>query len=155
MKSGIQPSQIVSCEAPAPYARHMVLTLKLATLALVMAAQSLVADIIRDFAQPPPKYRPTSLYWLNNNIENPVIDLQLPRFREKDGYGSVAILPVAEWSGTEFIGKYGHLLDKLDELGMWAIFCNDKSFHSGTIDGGSALSIQSLVPARSTRPNRM
>ena len=96
MKSGIQPSQIVSCEAPAPYARHMVLTLKLATLALVMAAQSLVADIIRDFAQPPPKYRPTSLYWLNNNIENPVIDLQLPRFRDKDGYGSVAILPVAE-----------------------------------------------------------
>jgi len=109
---------------------------KTAGLALALSVTTiLAADIAGDFAKPPPKYRPTPLYWLNNKIENPVIDSQLTQFRDKDGYGSVAILPVAEWAEPEFMEKYGHLLDKLDELGMWAIFCDDKSFPSGTAGG--------------------
>lgn len=93
------------------------------------------AGMTRDFANPPSKYRPTPLYWLNSKIENAVIDSQLTQFRDRDGYGSVAILPVTEWWEPEFMDKYGHILDKLDELGMWAIFCDDKSFPSGTAGG--------------------
>jgi hypothetical protein len=80
-------------------------------------------------------YRPTPLYWLNGKIENSIIDSQLTQFRDKDGYGSVAVLAVAEWTEPEFMVKYGHMLDKLDELGMWMIFCDDKNFPSGTAGG--------------------
>jgi len=96
---------------------------------------SSLADITGDFANPPLKYHTTPLYWLNGHISNAGIDSQLTNFRDKDGYGSVAILPVTEWSEPAFIEKYGHILDKLDELGMWAIFCDDKSFPSGTAGG--------------------
>ena len=93
------------------------------------------ADIGSEFANPPLKYHTTPLYWLNGIITNPTIDSQLTNFRDKDGYGSVAILPVTEWWEPAFMDKYGHLLDKLDELGMWAIFCDDQSFPSGTAGG--------------------
>ena len=91
--------------------------------------------ITTDFVNPPRKYRPTPLYWLNGKIENSVIDSQLTQFRDKDGYGSVAVLAVSEWTEPEFMEKYGHMLDKLDELGMWMIFCDDKNFPSGTAGG--------------------
>jgi putative intracellular protease/amidase len=93
------------------------------------------ADITADFANPPLKYHTTPLYWLNGKISNVVIDSQLTAFRDKDGYGSVAILPFTEWHESEFMEKYGHLLDKLDQLGMWAIFCDDQNFPSGTAGG--------------------
>jgi hypothetical protein len=88
-----------------------------------------------DFANPPLRYRPVALYWLNDTIANDVIDTQLTTLCDKDGYGGLAILPVEEYWEPEFMDKYGHLLKKLDSLGMWAIFCDDKSFPSGTAGG--------------------
>lgn len=109
-------------------------------LGIVLGAEQPVTgrappNITRDFANPPLKYHTTPLYWLNGKITNEVIDSQLTNFRDKDGYGSVAILPFTEWHEPEFMEKYGHLLDKLDELGMWAIFCDDQNFPSGTAGG--------------------
>jgi len=102
---------------------------------MLLPLSGALADITSDFANPPLKYHTTPLYWLNATISNTVIDAQLTNFRDKDGYGSVAILPVTEWWEPAFMDKYGHMLDKLDELGMWAIFCDDKSFPSGTAGG--------------------
>lgn len=104
-----------------------------------MVALGLLASVhtgsAGDFANPQIVYRPTALYWLNDTIADAEIDEQLTAFRDKDGYGSIAILPVEEYWQPEFLDKYGHLLKKLDSLGMWAVFCDDKSFPSGTAGG--------------------
>ncbi len=118
-----------------PRSQPLPVNLKMAGLVLALSASILAADITSEFAKPPSKYRPTPLYWLNGKIENSVIDSQLTSFRDKDGYGSVAILPVTEYKEAEFMERYGHILAKLDELGMWAIFCDDQSFPSGTAGG--------------------
>jgi len=110
-------------------------TVTLAVLLILAPLSPLFADITGDFANPPLKYRTTPLYWLNGKISTADIDSQLTAFRDKDGYGSVAILPVTEYWEPDFLEKYGHILRKLDELGMWAIFCDDKSFPSGTAGG--------------------
>jgi len=122
-------------QAVHPHSQPLTTIMIMTGFALALSPPILTADITGDFAKPPPKYRPTPLYWLNGKIENAVIDSQLTQFRDKDGYGSVAILPVTEWLEPEFMEKYGHLLDKLDELGMWAIFCDDQGFPSGTAGG--------------------
>ncbi|MCF7732876.1 MAG: hypothetical protein K9N23_14395 [Akkermansiaceae bacterium] len=118
---------------------HLIITITTAawSLGLAPGAEQAAANpnITAEFANPPLKYHTTPLYWLNGKISNDVIDSQLTNFRDKDGYGSVAILPFTEWHEPEFMDKYGHLLDKLDELGMWAIFCDDQNFPSGTAGG--------------------
>ena len=107
------------------------------------------------FANPPLKYHTTPLYWLNGKISNEVVDSQLTDFRDKDGYGSVAILPFTEWHEPEFMDKYGHMLDKLDELGMWAIFCDDQNFPSATAAGAGPTGItpNSRTDSASVRSN--
>jgi hypothetical protein len=117
-----------------------------------MVALGLLAGVhagtAADFAHPPLSYHPTALYWLNDTISNAVIDEQLTAFRDKDGYGAIAILPMEEYWEPWFIDRYGHLLEKLDSLGMWAIFCDDKSFPSGTAGGLIAKSYPELCSRR-------
>jgi len=109
-------------------------------LATLFAATSAMAwGVTReDFSKPPLQSRPAPIYWLNDVITNDVVDNHLANLKSRDGYGGVAILPQVEWEQPEFLDKYGHLLKKLDELGMWAIFCDDKSFPSGSAAGQMA-----------------
>ncbi len=87
------------------------------------------------FRNPPSSFRPTGLYWLNDVIDPAVVAEQLAGFRDQDGYGSLAILPVTEYWEEGFLEKYGHLLESLSALGMWAMFCDDQSFPSGSAGG--------------------
>jgi len=117
----------------------------------MMLSSFLFADVTSEFKNPPLKYRTTPLYWLNGKIDNATVDSQLTAFRDKDGYGSVAILPISEWWEPAFMDKYGHILDKLDELGMWLIFCDDQNFPSGTAGGrlpgsNSETNLPCLIP---------
>ena len=96
------------------------------------------ADLADRFRDPPPEYRPTALYWLNGTITPDEVTRQLTTLRDRDGYGSVAILPVKEYWEEDFLDRYGRILETLDELGMWALFCDDMNYPSGSAGGALA-----------------